>query len=90
MVMETLTHPRHIRVDARFYAAQFFDRETGDVLAEPILDVSPDLAATALSQTASAPAPQRLTHEQYESVSGDQGVSVANLRPPLSAGGWAG
>lgn len=72
MVMETLTHPRHIKVGGRFYVVQFFDRETGDVLAGPIPDVSLGPAATMLGQPASAPALQRLTREQYELVPGDQ------------------
>jgi hypothetical protein len=36
MVMQTLTHPQHITVGGRFYVAQFFDRETGAVLAGPM------------------------------------------------------
>ena len=56
----------------RFYVAQFFDRETGDVLAGPIPDVALDPAATVLGQTASAPALQRLTPEQYGLVPSGQ------------------
>lgn len=71
-MMQTLTHPRHITVGGRFYVAQFFDRETGEVLAGPVPDVALDSAAAVLGQTASAPALQRLTHEQYELMPGDQ------------------
>jgi len=42
--MEALTQPRHIKVSGRFYATQFFDRETGDVLAGPLPDVPLDPA----------------------------------------------
>jgi hypothetical protein len=61
MAMEALTHARHIKVGSRFYVAQFFDRETGDVLAGPVPDISLDPAATVLGRTASASALQRLT-----------------------------
>jgi hypothetical protein len=54
MVIEALTHPRHIKVGGRFYVAQFFDRETGHVLARPIPDVPLDPAATVLGHTANA------------------------------------
>jgi hypothetical protein len=72
MVMQTLTHPRHIMVGGRFYVAQFFDRETGEVLAGPIPDAALDPAATVLGRAASAPALRRLTREQYELVPSDQ------------------
>jgi hypothetical protein len=45
MAMEVLTQPQHIKVSGRFYVAQFFDRETQDVLAGAVPDVSPDPAA---------------------------------------------
>ena len=90
MVMETLTHPRHIEVGGRFYVAQFFDRETGDVLAGPIPDVSLDPAATVLGQTASAPALQRLTRAQYELMPGDQEYPWPTVGPASGGEGRAG
>lgn len=72
MAMEALTHPRHIKVGGRFYVAQFFDRETGDVLAGPVPDVPLDPAAAALGHAAGSPTLQRLSREQYELVPGDQ------------------
>ena len=83
MVMETLTHPRHITVDGRFYVAQFFDRETGAVLAGPVPDV-------ALGRAASAPALQRLTREQYELVPGDQGYPWPTFGPASHGEGGTG
>ena len=81
MAMAALTHARHIKVGGRFYVAQFFDRETGDVLAGPIPDVALDPAATALGRTASASALQRLTREQYELVPGDQEYPWPTIQP---------
>jgi hypothetical protein len=72
MAMEVLTQPQHIKVSGRFYVAQFFDRETQDVLAGAVPDVSLDPAATVLDQTASPATLQRLTGDQYELVPGDQ------------------
>jgi len=72
MAMEALTHPRHIKAGGRFYVAQFFDRETGDVLAGPVPEVPLDPAATVLGQAAGSPTLQRLSREQYELVPDDQ------------------
>jgi hypothetical protein len=72
MAMETLTHPRHIKVGGEFYVVQFFDRETGDVLAGPVPDVPLDQAAAVLGRSASPPVLRRLRREQYELVPGDR------------------
>ena len=90
MAMEALTHARHIKVGGRFYVAQFFDRETGDVLAGPVPDVALDPAATVLGRTADAPALQRLTREQYELVPGDQDYPWPTIRPAPGEEGQAG
>ena len=90
MAMETLTHAQHIKVGGRFYVAQFFDRETGDVLAGTVPDVALDPAATVLGRTASAPALQRLTREQYELVHGDQGYPWPTIGPASEGEGEAG
>ena len=90
MTMEALTHARHIKVGGRFYVAQFFDRETGDVLAGPVPDVALDPAATALGPAASAPALQRLTREQYEPVPGDREYPWPTIRPASGEEGQAG
>jgi hypothetical protein len=90
MTMEALAHARHIKVGGRFYVAQFFDRETGDVLAGPVPDVALDPAATVLGRTASAPALQRLTREQYELVPGDQEYPWPTIRPASGEEGQAG
>lgn len=81
MAMAALTRARHIKVGGRFYVAQFFDRETGDVLAGPVPDIALDPAATVLGRTASAPALQRLTREQYELVPGDREYPWPTIRP---------
>jgi hypothetical protein len=81
MVMQTLTHPRHVGVGGRFYVAQFFDRESGEVLAGPVPDVALGPAAAGLGQTASAPALRRLTREQYELVPGDQEYPWSTFGP---------
>ena len=81
MVMQALTHLRHITVGWRFYMAQFFDRQTGEVLAGPIPDKALDPAAAVLGRAASAPALRRLTREQYELVPGDQEYPWPTLGP---------
>ena len=90
MAMAALTRARHIKVGGRFHVAQFFDRETGDVLAGPVPDVALDPAATVLGRTADAPALQRLTREQYELVPGDQEYPWPTIRPPSGGEGRAG
>jgi len=90
MAMAALTHARHIKVGGRFYVAQFFDRETGDVLAGPVPDVALDPAATVLGRTAAAPALQRLKREQYELVPGDQEYPWPTVRPASGGQDQAG
>jgi hypothetical protein len=90
MAMEALTHARHIKVDGRFYVAQFFDRETGDVLAGPVPQVALDPAAAVLGRPASAPALQRLTREQYQLAPGDQEYPWPTIRPASGGEGGAG
>jgi hypothetical protein len=90
MAMEALTHARHIKVGGRFYVAQFFDRETGDVLAGPVPDIALDPAAAVLGRTASAPALRRLTREQYRLVPGDQEYPWPTIRPASEGEGEAG
>jgi len=90
MTMEALTHARHITVGGRFYVAQFFDRETGDVLAGPVPDVALDPAGTVLGRTASAPPLQRLTREQYELMPGDQEYPWPTVGPAAGEEGQAG
>jgi hypothetical protein len=72
MAMEALAEPRHIKVRGRFYVAQFFDRDTGDVLAGPVPEVPLDPAGRAVGRTASPPALRRLTRGQYELLPSDQ------------------
>jgi len=90
MTMAALTHARHIKVGGGFYVAQFFDRETGDVLAGPIPDVALDPAATVLGRTAGAPALQRLTRAQYELMPGDREYPWSTIRPASGGEGQAG
>jgi hypothetical protein len=90
MAMEALTQPRHIKVGDRFYVAQFFDRETGDVLAGPVPDVPLDPAATVLGRAASSPTLQRLNREQYEPVPGDQEYPWPTFPGPSEGEGEAG
>jgi hypothetical protein len=90
MAREALTHARHIKVDGRFYVAQFFDRETGDVLAGPVPEVALDPAAGVLGGPASAPALQRLTREQYQLAPGDQEYPWPTTRPASGGEGEAG
>jgi hypothetical protein len=81
MAMEALTHARHIKVGGHFYVAQFFDRETGDVLAGPVPEAALDPAAGVLGRPGRAPALQRLTREQYQPVPGDQEYPWPTIRP---------
>jgi len=90
MAMAALTRARHIRVGGRFYVAQFFDRETGDVLAGPVPDAALDPAATLLARPAGAPALQRLTREQYELLPGDQEYPWPTISPASGGGDQAG
>jgi hypothetical protein len=90
MAMEALVHARHIKVDGRFYVAQFFDRETGDVLAGPVPHVALDPAAGVPGRAASAPALQRLTREQYQLVPGDQDYPWPTIQRASEGEGEAG
>ena len=90
MAMAALAHARHIKVGGRFYVAQFFDRETGDVLAGPVPDVALDPAAAVLGRTASAPALLRLTREQYELLPGDQEYPWPPIGPASGGENQAG
>jgi hypothetical protein len=90
MAMAALTRARHIKVGGRFYVAQFFDRDTGDVLAGPVPHVGLDPAATVLGGTAGPPVLQRLTREQYELVPGDGQYPWPTIRPASGEGGRAG
>jgi len=90
MAMEALTRARHIKVGGRFYVAQFFDRETGDVLAGPVPEVTLDPAAAVLGRTASPPALRRLTREQYGLVPGDQEYPWPTIRRASGGEGEAG
>ena len=90
MAMEALTRARHIKAGGRFYVAQFFDRETGDVLAGPVPEVALDPAAAVLGRTASPPALQRLTREQYALVPGDQEYPWPTIRRASGGEGEAG
>jgi len=90
MAMEALTHARHIKVGGRFYVAQFFDRETGDVLAGPVPQAALDPAAGVLGRPAGAPALRRLTREQYQLVPGDQEYPWPTIRPASGGDGEAG
>jgi hypothetical protein len=90
MAMEALTHARHIKVGGRFYVAQFFDRETGDVLAGPVPRAALDPAAGVVGRPASAPVLQRLTPEQYQLVPGDQEYPWPTIRRASGEEGEAG
>jgi hypothetical protein len=85
--MKTLRHPQHISVSGRFYVAQFFDLETGDVLAGPVPELPLDPGGMVPRRAAGPPNLQRLRREQYELLPDDQEYPWPTISPAGEANG---